>query len=149
MLEPAHRSSYTTHLLACCPVTLSSPSPSSAVPLSSSASFTPSFLCQRVLFMVALPSFKSFTLPLPLIFVSFACLLLMRRLQYANSTLIPLISVFLSNLKANPPNLCGVVKTHTHAHKHRQHTLICVFPSLQPRFVLIKMVRMFVGGRSL
>lgn len=147
-LEPAHRSSYTTHLLAGCPVTLSSPSPSSAVHLSSSASFTPSLLPQVVLFTVALPSFKSFTLPLPPIFVSFACLLLMRRLQYANSTLILLISVFLSNLKANPPNLCGVDEMHTHSQKHRQHTLTCVFSSLQPHFFLIKTVRIFVGGRS-
>lgn len=77
----------------------------------------------------ALPSFCSFILPLPLSpLFSLAFRLLMRRLRYANLTLIPLISVFLSNLKAKLSNLCKVEKLHMHAHT-QSHTLTRVLPT--------------------
>lgn len=94
--------------------------------------------------MVALPSFNSFTSPSPLVFVSFASLLLMRRLRYANSSLIHLISVFLSNLKAEPPNLWGVVKSRMDAHK-QSNMCTCVLSSLQCHHK----EKHFKGGTSL
>lgn len=53
------------------------------------------------------PLLNSLASPLPLVFVSFGSLLLMRGLRYANVPLIPSISVFLSNLRAKPPNRVG------------------------------------------
>lgn len=62
------------------------------------------FFANLNFFTVATPSSSPLTLSLPCVFVSFASLL-MRRFRFANLLLIPLISVFLSNLRAISPSL--------------------------------------------